>query len=248
MKIATLMCVFVACMVARTDVAAMTFHVDAPHIFLGGGVVGSDWAAWQEAMRKFDGKINTVVFHDSGGGDSFAGRKIGEDIRKRKLQTVVMGRCSSACANMFLGGVTRQYAAAVEKVHTVLGFHGSYNKETKALNRNKSPDYFLNMTEGKMSEEFVERFIRLENKSGLLRLVHRDQRLRPSEPLAMLCKGEEPANKREERCEHLEDVDALVKGVVTTWDTREVPIPPKATREKVTVKTWEARADHWGEP
>ena len=217
----------------------MTFYVEAPYLYLGGGVVRTDWAAWQEAMTRFDGKISTIVFHDSGGGDSLAGRRIGEDIRKRKLDTVVLGRCSSACANMFLGGVARQYAAAQPRVHTVLGYHGSYNKQTKELNRNKPPDYFLNMTGGKMDEEFVERFIRLENKKGLLHLVHPKQLLGATEPLAMLCKGDEERNRREEQCEKLNGVDALAKGVVTTWDTREVPTPPKATREKTTVKAWE---------
>ena len=178
-------------------VSAMSFHAAPPYLYLGGGVVRSDWDAWQEAMKKFDGNIDTIVLHDSGGGDSLAGRRIGDDIRTRKLGTVVLGRCSSACANMFLGGVTRQYAELKPTVHTVLGYHGSYNKETKELNRKKSPDYFLKMTDGKMSEEFVERFIRLENKRGLLRLVHPVQLLRVSEPLAMLYKGDEERNRLE---------------------------------------------------
>jgi len=217
----------------------MSFYASPPYLYLGGGVVRSDWEAWQEAMQKFDTKIDTIVFHDSGGGDSLAGRKIGEDIRTRKLGTVVLGRCSSACANMFLGGVTRQYAEQKSKVHTVLGYHGSYSKETKELNRKKSPDYFLKMTDGKMSEEFVERFIRLENKKGLLRLVHPMQLLQASEPLALLCKGDEERSRLEEQCERLAGVDALSKGVVTTWDTRDIPTPPTATREKITVKSWE---------
>lgn len=96
------------------------------------------------------------------------------------------------------------------------------------------------MTDGKMSEELVERFIRLENKRGLLRLVHPMQLLRASEPLAMLCKGDEERTRLEEQCEKLADVDALSKGVVTTWDTRDFPTPPSATREKITVKSWDA--------
>ena len=217
----------------------MSFHAAPPYLYLGGGVVRSDWDAWEEAMKKFDGKFDTIVFHDAGGGDSLAGRRIGEDIRTRKFGTVVLGRCSSACANMFLGGVTRQYAEQKSRVHTVLGYHGSYNKETKELNRKKSPDYFLKMTDGKMSEEFVERFIKLENKKGLLRMVHPKQLLRASEPLAMLCKGDEERNRLEEQCEKMAGVDALSKGVVTTWDTRDIPAPPSATRKKITDKSWE---------
>ena len=230
--------VFLALAAISPLATAMSFYASPPYLYLGGSVVRSDWDAWEDAMKKFDGKIDTVVLHDSGGGDSLAGRRIGDDIRTRKLGTVVLGRCSSACANMFLGGVTRQYAEQKSRVHTVLGYHGSYNKVTKELNRKKSPDYFLKMTDGKMSEEFVERFIRLENKKGLLRMVHPMQLLRASEPLAMLCKGDEERSRLEEQCEKLADVDALSKGVVTTWDTRDVPTPPSATREKITVKSW----------
>ena len=206
-------------------------------------MVRSDWDAWKEAKIRFEvnhgGKIDTIVFHDSGGGDSLAGRKIGEDIRVRKLKTVVLGRCSSACANMFLGGVVRQYAAAQTGVHTVLGYHGSYNKKTRAVNKTKSGDYFTEMTNGKMSEDFVERFIRLEKKSGLLRLTHPKQLAKSNEPLALLCNGDEDKNKREEQCEKLEGVDELAKGVVTTWDTQEIPTPPKPSREKATFKDWD---------
>lgn len=204
---------------------AMTFDAAPPILFVGGSVVPTDWAAWQDAMAVFGEQIDTIVFHDSGGGDSAAGRRIGDDIRRRKLKTVISGRCSSACANMFLGGVERQFAASGKTIN-VLGYHGSYNKVTKALNRSKSGDYFMEMTGGKMSEEFVERFIRLENKAGLLRFYHPQQLARPGSPLALLCKGDEERAKRDEQCDRLADVDALTQGVVTTWDVREIPPPP----------------------
>ena len=99
------------CLVAlclTTAAQAMTFTLSPPVLYLGGPVVGSDWDAWEEAMKRFGAEIKIVALHDSGGGDSLAGRRIGNDIRKRNLQTVVHGRCSSACANMFLGGKERQ--------------------------------------------------------------------------------------------------------------------------------------------
>jgi hypothetical protein len=63
---------------------------------------------------------------------------------------VVHGRCSSACANMFLGGKERQFALTDGKITAVLGYHGSYSKRTREVNRDKSGDYFLDMTDGKM--------------------------------------------------------------------------------------------------
>jgi hypothetical protein len=220
------------------DAKAMTFYAAPPLLYLGGGVVPTDWAAWEEAMITFDGKITTIVFHDSSGGDSMAGRKIGNDIRRRQFSTVVSGRCSSACANMFLGGITRQYAATNEKNQSVLGYHGSYSKTTKELNRKRTPDYFIQMTDGKMSEEFVQRFISLEKKSGLLRFYHRDQRT-DATPLALLCKGDEDRSRMNDLCEKVTDADALSTGVITTWEALEITKPPAPTKEKITVTSWQ---------
>ncbi len=219
---------------------AMSFYAAPPLLYLGGGVVPGDWETWEDAMIRFDNQITTIVFHDSGGGDSAAGRKIGNDIRKRGFTTVVSGRCSSACANMFLGGTTRQFANAADKRENVLGYHGSYNKTTKALNTKRTGDYFVEMTGGKMSEEFVARFIKLENKAGLLRFVHRDQRAQSGDPLALLCNGTEERSKRIEQCQRLPDADALTQGVVTTWEQRVIVLPPKPSPEKATFASWRA--------
>jgi hypothetical protein len=209
---------------------AMTFHATPPTLYLGGAVVESDRAAWDDAMKRFGSNLTTIVLHQSGGGDSPTARFIGHDIRKRKLTTAVYGRCTSACATMFLGGTARQFATSTGKFSktesTVLGFHGSYNKTTKALIKKRSSDYFLEMTDGKMGEEFIEKFIRIENKKGLLRLIHPAQSLKQKTPLAMLCKGNELAAKRVEQ------------GVVTTWEQREIIAPPAPSNEKVTVKSW----------
>jgi hypothetical protein len=219
----------------------MSFHASPPLLYLGGPVVQTDWAAWEEAMQKYDGQIQTIVFHESSGGDSNTGRRIGRDIRKRMLNTVVAGRCASACANMFLAGVSRQFATSADKDRIFLGYHGSYNKVTKALNTKRTPDYFVEMTAGKMTEEFVNRFIRLENRSGLMRFMHRDQ-INANTPLTMLCKGDEDRTKRNERCEKLTDVDAIAVGVLTTWETLEIAAPPKPTREKTTLTSWQQGA------
>lgn len=218
---------------------AMTFRAAPPNLYLGGAVVASDRTAWDDAMYRFGEDLTTIVFHQSGGGDSPTARFIGRDIRKRKFTTAAYGRCSSACAAMFLGGTTRQFAITISKSETtVLGFHGSYNKTTKALNKKRSGDYFRTMTDGKMSDEFIEKFIRIENKKGLLRLIHPAQSLQQKTPLAMLCKGDELAAKRVEQCEHLDDFDALKQGVVTTWEQREIIAPPAPSNDKITVKSW----------
>jgi hypothetical protein len=227
---------------------AMSFNHAPPVLYLGGSVVPDDWQAWQEAMQRFSPQIDTIVLHDSGGGDSRAGRDIGTDIRRRKLRTVVDGRCSSACANMFLGGSVRQFALTHGKVTAVLGYHGSYNKRTHAVNVKKSGDYFLDMTEGKMDAEFVERFIHLENQKGMMRFFHPVQRGKPDDPLVMLCLGDEDRLQRYEQCERLPDIDALSKGVVTTWGVYEFAPPPSVSRKRATFKSWASQAQPPTEP
>jgi hypothetical protein len=220
---------------------AMTFYASPSTLYLGGAVVASDWAAWQDAMRKFDragdksaSTLVTIVLHASDGGDSNTARMIGRDIRKRKLTTVVYGRCSSACASMFLGGTVRQFSTT----SSTLAFHGTYNKTTKALIKKPSSNYFVEMTDGKMNDEFFTKFMRLENKKGFLRLVHPSYAAKQKMPLALLCKGNELATKRVEQCEHLVGIDALKQGVVTTWEQREIIAPPAPSNETVTVKSW----------
>ncbi len=232
------MCVTLVAMLTTNPASAMSFVAAPPYLYMGGPVVREDWDTWEEAMIRFDGKIEFIVLHQSGGGDSFAARRIGHDTRKRGLRTVVLGRCSSACANMFLAGVTRQFGESKLTTQTVLGYHGSYNKSTGQLNTRRSGDYFSQMTGGKMDEAFIERFIKLENKRGLLRFIHKDQRASETQPLAMLCNGDEDRRKRDELCEKLDNVDALAKGVVTTWETHRVDAPQAPTKQKVSEAAW----------
>jgi hypothetical protein len=218
---------------------AMTFRAEPPFLYLGGNVTATDWAAWEEAFIRFDGRIDTIVLHQSPGGDSATGRRIGQSIRDRGLKTVVAGRCVSACANMFLGGTSRQFAASTVKVPPTLGYHGSYNRKTKEVNRKKTGDYFVTMTGGRMSEEIIERFIRIENKNGMLYFVHPEQRRTAGAPLALLCRGDEDRARREDECERVGGVDALSTGVVTSWELRGIPVPSAPSKLKTTVKSWD---------
>ena len=216
---------------------AMSFHAAPPLLYLGGSVVTDDWNTWEEAMIRFDGQLTPIVLHDSGG-DSTAGRKIGVDLRHRGLATVVSGRCSLACANMFLAGIERQFAAPDKSKRHVLGYHGSYNKTTKALNRGRTADYFVDMTDGKMREDFVDRFIKLENESGLMRFFHRDQRVNADDPVVQLCNGDEESAKRDEQCERVADIDALQVGVVTAWTVVGIPPTPTPAKQKLSKASW----------
>ena len=109
-------------------------------------------------MLRVGDRIDTVAFYESSGGDSGPGADR-EDIRKRKLRTAVSGFAAHQRANMFLGGSTRQLTLVDGKVIGVLGYHGSYKKDRQTRqHRVSGGDYFVQMTDGKMDETFVERF------------------------------------------------------------------------------------------
>ncbi len=214
----------------------MQFFADPPYLHMTGRLEAGDWATWQEAIEWHAGRIDTIVFHDSPGGHTNTGRRIGAAIRDAGLRTVVAGRCISACANMFLGGKERLFSARMTD-RTTLGYHGSYNRYTKELSTRRGPEYFKRMTDGKISDALVDRFLHLENKSGVLYINH--PRQRADKPLALLCKGDEERTRREEECERLPDVDALREGIVTTWTLAYTPAAPRRRPGVTSSKNWE---------
>lgn len=209
---------------------AMSFVADPPFLFLSGRVVPDDLRTWRRTLERHEGAIKVVVLAHSPGGTSFVGREIGADIRARQLTTVVAGRCTSACASMFLGGERRHFSSRMNEAPTVLGFHGTYAGNDGTLRRDANQDYFLEMTGGRFAPELVARFTALEKRSGMLYLLHPSQRKQESDPLALVCQGDEDHTQRDSECERLKDVDALAQGVVTSWDAVVVPSPPRPRR------------------
>jgi len=216
----------------------MHFAAEPPVLHLSGRVTPEDWVIWEEAMARYRGQLDTVVFHNSPGGNAATGRKIGESIRREGLRTVVAGRCRSACASMFLGGKDRHFNGPPGDA--VLGYHGNYNKVTKQVNYKNTGEYYVRMTDGRMSEEVIAKFIRLESNKGFLFMVHPEQRKRSSLPLAYLCKGEEDTRNFDGACESVKEVSALSTGVVTSWQLVPVPRQPRVRDPKAaTSKNWE---------
>jgi hypothetical protein len=215
---------------------AMHMVVAPPMLYMSGPVVYEDWTAWQEIMDKHGSKIDTVVLYDSPGGESMPSRFISPHIRARKLKTVVAGPCASACANMFVAGVERQFASGANK--SVLVFHGSYRENDRSVVKRSHGDYFLRMTDWKMSEALVLRFINLPDPSGGLMFFH--PQLKPDKLMALvaLCDGKAVRAKRLDQCETIPETDALAQGVVTTWETRNAGTLPEAGKDWKTKVTW----------
>ena len=87
--------------------SATEMHVSGDQLILSGFI---DLRAYDEFIRTITPSVRQVVLTDSPGGARISGQRIAYEIRRRRLSTVALGRCVSACANLFLGGVERQLA------------------------------------------------------------------------------------------------------------------------------------------
>jgi hypothetical protein len=67
-----------------------------------------------------------LQFLQSDGGSVLAGIEIGEAIRLKGFQTLVVERCASACALAWLGGTQRFMKAGAQ-----IGFHAAYDSDSR---------------------------------------------------------------------------------------------------------------------
>lgn len=106
---------------------AMDFQVQGNEVVMSGSVTGSEYSQLLAILAAKP--INTVVLHNSYGGDANTGYHIGELIRQRGLATVIRGFCLSSCSRMWLGGVSRSLDGASSRV----GLHGNYDNAGNLL-------------------------------------------------------------------------------------------------------------------
>lgn len=83
--------------------------------------------------------IRTVVFKDCYGGNSLAGIRLAEEIKKYNIKTVVSGTAASACAYAYLGGVIR-HVDDNSKDNLIL-FHGGFDLAGAPVGAIKNQEY-----------------------------------------------------------------------------------------------------------
>jgi hypothetical protein len=111
-------------------------HIDL--VSIDGPLTADDAGQFLEKTKALSKAM--IVFR-SGSGNVIAGIKIGEAIRLKKFLSVVVGRCASACALAWLGGVPRVMTRGA-----LIGFHVSQENGTgnafvsEYLNRIGLPD------------------------------------------------------------------------------------------------------------
>jgi hypothetical protein len=130
-----------------------------------------------------------TIYLSSPGGDLIAGMRLGEVIRKRKFGTTTKGgRCMSACAYAFLGGITREADAGQ------IGFHQFFMP--------LSADAALGTQSGADDASATQALV------GLIAIYLKEMEIDPE--VLFLASGTEPKNI------YLPDADTLVRLKITT--------------------------------
>jgi hypothetical protein len=119
------MAAFATLLIGQAHAANVTVLHQHRAIFLDGGIGLQEWSHWQAKTKGLDG-VWRVRLKSPGG--KLAGLIIGEDIRRRKFTTYVIGtdECFSACALIWLAGDKRYIATTAR-----LGFHAAFRMEGK---------------------------------------------------------------------------------------------------------------------
>jgi hypothetical protein len=115
--------VLLLCCLVSLPAAALHMRVEGEALRLSGPVEADDCARLKGALAARP--LRVVVLGDSGGGDSEAGYCMGAFLRAQRIETVIRGRCVSACSRIWLGGVRRRLEGPESRV----GLHGNYDED-----------------------------------------------------------------------------------------------------------------------
>jgi hypothetical protein len=205
----------VAFQLATASTMAMDFNLIGGTLIMSGPVVSDDVARLKDQLAT--NQVKLVLLHNSPGGDLWNGQELARRIRNADLDTAVSGKCESACALIFLGGMHRYYSDGTPLAKTMIGLHGAHNKETKqAMPELGARMAYLikEMTEKKFPDDLLERTIYPKDPSDLTYVFH---------PARFKADGKSrgvmECNKQPDatfKCKMTEGLDAMSVGVITS--------------------------------
>lgn len=210
----------------------MTLEIAGDTVFAT-GPVADDYLAFKNALAQ--SAVRRVVFVNSPGGDLWTGMRVGRMIADNKLETVIAGRCISACSIMFMGGDKRAFSDAFKPALTYIGIHGPHNKDTKVVSPEQAGQIyaFLRMRVGeRFNADLINKAMYDMSDAGALLYVF-DPTRKPAKPSYHCKSGQTPRKD----CTEFKEADALSLGIVTSPELTPLTLP-LAMREAMAIGTY----------
>lgn len=213
---------------AAAPAAAMDMRLESERLVLAGPVQADDHERLFAALAAAGPRVTTIHLRDSPGGVLRAGLLMGTLIRDRGLFTIASGLCASSCALAFLGGRERFFADDRPATRNALGFHGTYRADTLALVPEMIPlleRYIQEQTGGRTTPRLLERWSKLRDPRELVYFFHPEVASDLGGASVLLCgadQRDEGGRLRFDRCERIDNTDALRQGIVTSIRTYRV--------------------------
>lgn len=206
---------------AFASVQAMTIEVVGRELFATGPVGGQDIVQFKTALES--PALETVVLVNSPGGDLLTAMTVTRMISERKLRTVSVGYCLSACSILFLGGQERQFSDALRPVFNVIGIHGAHISLTGQIDPLLQPQLYA-FYKQRMGDAFdaalMNRALYDMRDSGALLRIPEMGRM----PSALVHHCESSRTLRKD-CTDFKGVDGLSLGLLTSRQLRTVQLP-----------------------
>jgi len=204
-----------------SPVEAMRFEIVGETLILSGPVVDGDLPRMRDALMHRG--LRHVLLHQSPGGDAWTGQRLGHEIRDARLNTLISGRCASACGYMFLGGVERRLTDGMPVRENRLMLHGAWDPATGKTRPDLAPElatHILRMTGGKYPKELVEATVNSAHPQDFMEFAITPRMLRMPHPRGVFQCLIGPDQQRQ--CKELGGYSALSTGVVTHADIVEL--------------------------
>lgn len=202
----------------------MMIEVHGERIFAMGSIgEEGDLQRFSEALATPG--VTELVLVNSPGGQLRAAMGMARLIVPRKLRTVAVGRCMSACSILFMAGAQRQFGSGVNPLTTMVGFHGAHRRSTKEVDPALQPQLFAYYKQrfGPKFDEVVmsQALYGIVDAGGFLR-VREMQRNKEVLRTPFFCPSSNTARKD---CVSHEGKDAYSLGVVTSSETLAMTLP-----------------------
>ena len=197
-----------------TPAQAMSFDIVGDTLIVSGPVVDGDLSRFRDALQNKD--LRQVLLHQSPGGDAWTGQRLGREIRQAKLNTLISGRCASACGYMFLGGVERRLSDGMPVRENRLMLHGAWDLATGKTRPDVAPELELHiqrMTDGRYPRGLIEATVNSPHPQDFMEFAITPRMLRTPFPRGVFqCLI---GADQQRQCKELEGYSAMNTGVVT---------------------------------